>query len=1087
MKYKQRLLFAAVALPLSFLALFAYFHFNRNVKRARKQDQAFFYFQNPMKAIENVVKMVQSPIATCDLKPALTADWLVDEIYDEMNFTTNPRDTGGLYVLHDKEKIYDSPPYRKTGKEKITVIVVPHSHNDPGWLWTLDTYYTVRTRHILTNTVNFLSKHPDFKMIWTEMVFLDIWWQESSEPLKSKFKELVLKGQLEILSGGWVSVDEATTHYSAVLDQLVEGHMWLQETLGVYPNISWSIDPFGYSTSLPYLWRKSGMKDMAILRLHGALKQYMGRRHLMTFNWRQSWDSKGKNDILCHVEPYTLYAIEYICGPDQEFCKTLDFGRQAALPAEPWARFPIGHGKYADGLKQYVDKLVEQYRLKADNYKHNVLLMPHGDDFRYIMDYEFQSNYDNMKRLMDFINKRSNLYNMTMRFGTVGEYFDLLHESISKSKEKEESVTGDFFTYTDRDDEYWSGYYTTRPFDKRMIRYFHELLKATEIYLTFAQVRAKQSRYEFPNLQKSLTDLQSARRTHGLVQHHDAITGTSAASTVKDFENRISAAIEALKGVLTRSIDSILLKDKAKSSVDLSSIDVQKQPDQPVERRVIPVKVDGTQMVFTNSHSQPRTEIISLIVNSADVMVLDQDEKEVQVQVNPCWSNYNQAVEGMYEIFFPVHLPAMSVAVYVLKKDDESKNIHFGNIHVYNGDVATVGKRFEKEVKGNRVKEFRFDSGELSVFFSGETGLLKEICRGSGEKKCSAIDLDWIFYKGDNNNAYCMGKDATPNLIFNSRSFVKVVTGKLVTQVTVNHRLLQHTVTLYNTDGIQGSFVYIENVATLTHEDDKNKELLMRLSTSVKNDNMQYYTDENSFQYVSRVTRKNYPMAANYFPITSHAFIQDSETRLNVHSAQPVGVGSFKTGSLEFLIDRVPTFYGKGLDEAVTDNKPTLSKFIIHLEAFDLNSRMPPVDDPRNRLDFSSWEGYIVNDLLNNPIIPLYTSRTDLYPIAVETLLQNPVPCELSVANFRHFITNNQQFLGTGLTFHKRFVNCHFKNNACPKELPLDIHNLFKDLKLKKVRKMSLTHLHEERELDRSEPIDIKPMELESFYLTWDR
>jgi hypothetical protein len=58
--------------------------------------------------------------------------------------------------------------------------------------------------------------------------------------------------------------DEATVNLYSMIDQLIEGRQWVKSRLGVVPNISWSIDPFGHGSVFPYVLKTANINHMVI-------------------------------------------------------------------------------------------------------------------------------------------------------------------------------------------------------------------------------------------------------------------------------------------------------------------------------------------------------------------------------------------------------------------------------------------------------------------------------------------------------------------------------------------------------------------------------------------------------------------------------------------------------------------------------------------------------------------------------------------------------------------------------------------------------------------------------------------------------
>ena len=98
---------------------------------------------------------------------------------------------------------------------------MPHSHDDVGWLKTVDNYFYggdqstqwAGVQYTIDSVVTELSLNPTYKFSIVEMAFLYRWWNNANDTQRALLKQHINNKQLEIINAGWCMHDEATTYY----------------------------------------------------------------------------------------------------------------------------------------------------------------------------------------------------------------------------------------------------------------------------------------------------------------------------------------------------------------------------------------------------------------------------------------------------------------------------------------------------------------------------------------------------------------------------------------------------------------------------------------------------------------------------------------------------------------------------------------------------------------------------------------------------------------------------------------------------------------------------------------------------------
>uniref|UniRef100_A0A5S6QJ19 Alpha-mannosidase n=1 Tax=Trichuris muris TaxID=70415 RepID=A0A5S6QJ19_TRIMR len=987
---------------------------------------------------------------------------------------------------------YSTPFYTH---RKLKIYVIPFSHLDPGWGTTYMDYFRERVKNIYDRMNDMLYEHKDMTYVIAEVSFLQTWWASATEDQRKKFKDNLKHGNLEIVGGGWVVPDEASPHFYSLIDQFIEGHQWLWRTLGVHPEYYWSIDPFGFSATMPYLLNRASIKASFISRIHYGLKKIMAERKSFVFSWNQLWDKRMENWILSYINPFTSYAARDTCGPTVEICETFDYTCSSCYTRTSTIALS------QTNIEQWSYRLLEQYRSVAELTGQNVLLIPLGNDFAFQKDDEWNTTYKTYSMLFNYMNGRPG-WDVEASFGTTKDYFTALLKDFEKDKKNLPTLGGDFFVYADDYWSYWSGYFSSDMALKRMDRIVMNHLRGAEIAYTYARFRASRNASVLTALNSIYNKVVPARRNLALFQHHDAITGTSNVYTRQDFRNRLDEALHFSEGVIHKSVRALLgLPMKEEVQVSASAQATGNNVEITVGFETVLINETTKQLIVFNSLPYKRKAVSCFL--SANLRNVFLDGKLVPSQVNPILmkenGTLNIAPHG-YKICIEVTIGPLAINRYRLVMVNKLRSgSSFATLTQKR--LSALSSRMFKitELRGT---SFTLRNNRLTSFFSAETGLLQGLASTATGRKHS-ISVDFPVYRGGSNlNGKYILSNKNDYLENGSANKILIVEGPLVKLLYVVH---PQGVLLVQLDVSDSEALYVANnlddysagngrFSTTLPPDQSScdSDRVMRVSSDIQPLENSFYTDLNGFQMIKRIYNKSLPHPANVYPISTAGFVQDNSFRLNIFSGQASGFTSKNTGDLEVFLDRSSCHDdSRGIGESLQSSSWMTTVFKLMPEAIE------GVKDNTYH-DSLSLQGHHESLSLQHPLFIIADEDDFNGGASSISLVHSAIPCNFHMLNLRT-LTAEEKAINTLITHskpgdaaliinrlefsqHSRTTSSYQGCNTASEKISL------KDLLpegTQNVVETTLTLMHEKGHVQNTDAVPFLPMELKTFKLKY--
>lgn len=283
---------------------------------------------------------------------------------------------------------------------------------------------------VVGNLANDTKKRRRF--VWDEMYFLQWWWDNrASEGQQATMKQLVAEGRIEFVDNGWSQHDMGCTTYDSMLNNWVEGHLWIKQQFGASacPHVGWSLDPFGMSTTQAVLQSLMGFDAWFFTRVPDTRVVAGKRDKTLEFVWRASSSLPDhQTEIFAHIFE------SYYCMPLPDFA--FELGSDKGAPPAT-----------AANVEYLAEKLVNMTKTRAEWFLTENVLIPWGCDYQY---QNAELNYNSTDYVIDTINAHSDEWGVTAEYCTASEYLNAIQKSEVSLPVKDDKQT--FFPYNS-----WSG------------------------------------------------------------------------------------------------------------------------------------------------------------------------------------------------------------------------------------------------------------------------------------------------------------------------------------------------------------------------------------------------------------------------------------------------------------------------------------------------------------------------------------------------------------------------------------------------------------------------------------------------------